>query len=585
MKYWYLKGGDVLGPLTAQEIVSDGDFTPESLVCPEPQSADETYWKTPDKYGADFASFLPTPAVPADLATQPKSAPEQYTKKEDTIPVRSAEDAAILEEASRIEEISPEETIHTSNPIIAAKEDNLLADIPAAGLLGPVAGNNAVQEATPAVGVMSIEDEAKSIFDGPSSENSAEAALPALDAKEIKKESELKKSIEQEPLVKETHIVFDEKPVSKQVIVESVAEKKAVKPAVKEVMPSSIINPAPAETFTAGSNVMRISGGEGEDVPVPEEHGKVKMAARVKGKEKSFFSAMEEDKPSVQAEDATEDFPFPGEDEPSVSDLINEDYSKNDKKLFEVKKPVLSPNHSASGKPTEGEPLIPPSSPDGRVFSSTMPTTNGKIISSSDGRLEQGKPRNDTIYLLILCMFVFISIALFMTFFVDNNKKPDTNEQTVEEIAANKPDIMQPVVQGIDEGIISPAAPKKQPEQPQPTISEQEAAAVKAPALTHQGGVVVEKDNESAKLQAQNIVQRYMLDGGRGTIADYFNKTYSGTYQTRWTSSPLYGDTYIVEYFASKVRSEPIIYLFRVDVKRDKVTGALNNVTLDLISK
>ena len=44
-------------------------------------------------------------------------------------------------------------------------------------------------------------------------------------------------------------------------------------------------------------------------------------------------------------------------------------------------------------------------------------------------------------------------------------------------------------------------------------------------------------------------------------------------------------NVYIVKYRLSKTRSEPVVYIFQVDVARNKLTGALNNITLDLVGK
>ncbi|MBP5617060.1 MAG: hypothetical protein J6X06_04655 [Elusimicrobiaceae bacterium] len=85
------------------------------------------------------------------------------------------------------------------------------------------------------------------------------------------------------------------------------------------------------------------------------------------------------------------------------------------------------------------------------------------------------------------------------------------------------------------------------------------------------------------------IVQNYPLSQGRGTLADYLAHVYQTQlaqgYQANWDAEQLHKNTYVVKYQLTKTRKEPIIYIFQVDVAADKLTGALNNVALDLVGK
>ena len=56
-------------------------------------------------------------------------------------------------------------------------------------------------------------------------------------------------------------------------------------------------------------------------------------------------------------------------------------------------------------------------------------------------------------------------------------------------------------------------------------------------------------------------------------------------YTATWGAEPLYKDTYIVKYRLTKTRKEPIIYVFQANVAANKLTGALNNISLDLVGK
>ena len=92
-----------------------------------------------------------------------------------------------------------------------------------------------------------------------------------------------------------------------------------------------------------------------------------------------------------------------------------------------------------------------------------------------------------------------------------------------------------------------------------------------------------------ARQQALNIVQNHTLPGGRGTLVNYLNTIYqtqlSQGYLGTWDAQPLHKSTYVVKYQLTKTRKEPIIYVFQADVAQGKLTGALNNISLDLVGK
>ncbi len=89
--------------------------------------------------------------------------------------------------------------------------------------------------------------------------------------------------------------------------------------------------------------------------------------------------------------------------------------------------------------------------------------------------------------------------------------------------------------------------------------------------------------------QALEIVQNYPLSGSRGTISRYLNRLYQTQlaqgYSGTWEAEPLHKNAYLVKYRLTKTRKEPIIYIFQADVDTGKLTGALNNISLDLVGK
>ena len=89
--------------------------------------------------------------------------------------------------------------------------------------------------------------------------------------------------------------------------------------------------------------------------------------------------------------------------------------------------------------------------------------------------------------------------------------------------------------------------------------------------------------------KALAVVKNYTLSGNRGTVENYFNRIYAAQlkqgYHAQWSAEPLHKNTYIVKYRLTKTRTEPIIYVFQADATTGKLTGALNNITLDLVGK
>lgn len=93
----------------------------------------------------------------------------------------------------------------------------------------------------------------------------------------------------------------------------------------------------------------------------------------------------------------------------------------------------------------------------------------------------------------------------------------------------------------------------------------------------------------SGESKALAAVQNYTLSGNRGTISSYFAKLYQERlqhgYTAVWSAELLHNNTYIVKYRIAKTRAEPVVYVFQADIKKNQLTGALNNAALDLVGK
>jgi hypothetical protein len=170
MKYWYLKNGDVLGPLSAEEIVKDESFAEDSLVCPEDKAEQAEFWKTSENYAQDFSPALEAKKaasqniqntaseeemeIPQEVflddiepnenaLKKPEQIKEITPKEEKPLPKEEVKKETPAEEKNPFEnnnpQISPniEDTLssHAAAPRLDAEGDTLLEDIPAKAIL------------------------------------------------------------------------------------------------------------------------------------------------------------------------------------------------------------------------------------------------------------------------------------------------------------------------------------------------------------------------------------------------------------------------------------------------------------------
>ena len=207
--------------------------------------------------------------------------------------------------------------------------------------------------------------------------------------------------------------------------------------------------------------------------------------------------------------------------------------------------------------PVLDEPLPAVTDDDGSVVNKPtfLEISNNKIISSSDGRVQKEK-KNDLMFILCFVALTVISIAVCLAFF---NKKEDKTIKT-------------PAFEQEVEAEQQPEALEQNEQVPDDSYGQEAQPDITAEATPSEAN------------QTISIVQNTMLKSKGKTIGEYFNNLYGGgDYQTSWSAKPFTDKIYIVEFFASQVRSEPYVYLFRVDTEKQKITGALNNITLDLI--
>ena len=675
MKYWYFKGADVAGPLSVAEIVKDENFSADTFVCPEPESADSEAWKPADQYMQDFGYFLDPanyPNPPAPEEPEVKEAPVQneaakVSPASEDAPLANAEaegaakpigeeqvlkpaeeeanNSADFEPAPVIEpakpeqivepeheelpsgepslaraegpmpteyniysdrvnpndlpaedDIPPEETIHARSPLNASMDNNLLDEIPASAVLSSEE-EAAIEEvlAEPSDKEKGEEDEIvfneaayfhaeensspKQVFEAEKPEDTAPVLVPAREEKaEERAESPFENG--KNP----GRQMLEEARMQASLIEPEEKEEEDIFPPEKQEEPEESL-----DTFTASTPVMRIEPEQEpalkrEEPPLPEEKAEP-HAEEAHGEGKELPSGKEppqEKKPAEKTEpkESTEDSssdedeikPIFDSSEPLISReeaILSVDDEKEYGDHHTTNHGILSGSHEADAA------LLSVQESVNSQFVKAAPTTTGNIISSSDGRVQNPKnKRNDLIYVMVMFMFVLIVVALMMMFTSEKNKESGEkqtrpSEQTVSTsaLAMDEP-VARSVIQGIDEGMPSPEA---QPER--------ETGKTQLPAAVKEAADDV-KTQDPARY-CESLVKNYRLSGGE-TIAQRFGRLYGDSYQTKWDCRPLYGDRYVGEFFASKVRSEPIRYMFSVDVKSGNING-MNNAAIELL--
>lgn len=500
-----------------------------------------------------------------------------------------------------VDETSPELTIHARSPLNAAMDDNLLDEIPASAVLSSEE-EAAIEEvlSEPSSEEKGAEEEIvfneasaflkeknsapKQVFE---EHKTAEPAAPVLATESEKAPAPAE--LQPDPVLKSG------KNPGRQILEEARSRQAAIvapEPEEEEIFPPENVEEREEslDTFTASSPVMRIE---------PEEEPRLKLKEASDPEENPSEPApaeTEASKPESPAEDKNSPEAKPAE-EPHTENKQKEDdedteelkpiftggevlrsreeeiLSVDDEKEYgepEINHGVLASGHEADAA------LLSVQESVNSQFVKAAPTTTGNIISSSDGRVQNPKnKRNDLIYVMVMFMFVLIVVALMMMFTSEKNKEAESAgkreahaSQTAPSaaLAMDEP-VARSVIQGIDEGLPSPEArPERETQKPQPQAEETAASEAQNPARF-----------------CENLIKNYPLADGE-TIERRFGKIYDGAYQTKWSCAVLHGDRYIGEFFASKVRSEPIRYMFSVDVKSGEING-LNNAAIELLIK
>lgn len=570
MKYCLFESGDVVGPLTAEEISLRSGFGPHTFVCPEEHSEDEAYWKEACAY-ADFGFEPEVPLTEASSADESlsneKSAPNPPLSVEsktdmppavlETFPEPSQKEepsslsaarpiSAILLEAA--EEKSLEETTAAAEKETFASPDQAVS-APApedTKTEEPVVDFQTVSGAKPSP----IEEYFNTIRSGdlgnilgiPDAKENSDMSLSRAMRSQFEKTEPPAGPVSEEEL-KDPFDAFSSVPdAPSQTFLESAEpaafpsqpakepENVSLEPSSEDVLPTGAtaaaqdagmtLEPLPPqkdEKTAAGTDVSVSSGPD--DASAKEE-------ARLPSVNQNFPSSGNFPAYSAPKEPKTPD---------AVTTILNGklDVKKEESDLVEPIKAV---------EPLEREQTAASSSAD----------SSAPVFTPKEQKHGKGKQLFFIFGVLILLAGVLLRLSASQL-----ASNPNVSPRPAEESAVPVP----------------PAAETARPEPVVPQVP-----AVQTPS----------EPTDPLELSKQ-VAQRHELGKGRGTVEEYLNKRYAAElaagYSSAWSSEPLHRNVYVVKYRLAKARKEPIVYIFQTDVSKKKLTGALNNITLDLVGK
>lgn len=95
----------------------------------------------------------------------------------------------------------------------------------------------------------------------------------------------------------------------------------------------------------------------------------------------------------------------------------------------------------------------------------------------------------------------------------------------------------------------------------------------------------ISKINENVK-KAIDVVKGYNLGEGKGTIERWLSNTVASSVKGKeeWNATYLSGNIFVVQYRFLRFKSEPIVYLFEVDVEKDEIVRGINNNAINLLA-
>lgn len=616
MKYWLFDGSDVVGPFTPQELAARPGFAPTSLVCPENNSDQEDSWKMASAF--EELSAEPAPAE-EELDT------DTFDKEMDTLlkersPLAGAQEPATeppssLKIPQKPAKPGPIEDYFNNmqggdlGNILGIPDPNENSDMNLARTLA-----KQLNKTTPPADKIVDQDPFDEFTEEPDEEPQAkpEPVAPAV-AKQIAPQEENKAEPASIPMSAEpdeemeltvhgakTQILSDSS-AGQDTPEEKPAEVAKSEPAQAESNPTEPgpehpeLTPEPTESESKAATTFTlpvVDQPESELPPMPQGPEPVLPAEQEAATADIAAPVMDESAPATdtplqnevetpkepvnppadqpeQAEPAPQEIKAasnpettvvlatPG-DEPvtqgaEVQELAQQDNEPVEDILVGALKVKATPEIQ---EPIKSVPVIPTVN---QVRPRLKPTPEIQQFLTDTQNERIAPNRNNKKAMAALAVLVaLLAIGILLMFNpmpADGQDKDAQNTPVSTELVPE-----EKTIPATDDEILPPAPPP----------------AVKPQAV-------------SASDKALSAVQNYTLSGGRGTVAAYLDHLYrdklSQGYTGAWSAEPLHKNAYIVKYRLTKTRMEPIVYVFQADVSKGTLTGALNNVALDLLGK
>ena len=616
MKYWLFDGSDVVGPFTPQELAARPGFAPTSLVCPENNSDQEDSWKMASAF--EELSAEPAPAE-EELDT------DTFDKEMDTLlkersPLAGAQEPATeppssLKIPQKPAKPGPIEDYFNNmqggdlGNILGIPDPNENSDMNLARTLA-----KQLNKTTPPADKIVDQDPFDEFTEEPEEEPQAkpEPAAPVAE-KQIAPQEEKKPEPASIPMSAEpeeemeltvhgakTQILSDSS-AGQDIPEEKPAEVAKSEPAQAESNPTEPgpehpeLTPEPTESESKAATTFTlpvVDQPESELPPMPQGPEPVLPAEQEAATADIAAPVMDESAPATdtplqnevetpkepvnpptdqpeQAEPAPQEIKAasdpettvvlatPG-DEPAtqgaeVQELAQQDNEPVEDILVGALKVKATPEIQ---EPIKSVPVIPTVN---QVRPRLKPTPEIQQFLTDTQNERIAPNRNNKKAMAALAVLVaLLAIGILLMFNpmpADGQDKDAQNTPVSTELVPE-----EKTIPATDDEILPPAPPP----------------AVKPQAV-------------SASDKALSAVQNYTLSGGRGTVAAYLDHLYrdklSQGYTGAWSAEPLHKNAYIVKYRLTKTRMEPIVYVFQADVSKGTLTGALNNVALDLLGK
>ena len=549
MKFWLFDGNDVTGPFSPQELAARADFSATSLICAENASEDSAGWQMAQMFEAfrfNAATGKVEGVFPVDtntLYTTGKLPPVTDTPAPAAEPVSaSAQDTWVP--PAKAPEPAPAELPKTKT---AGKKKKTNAQEKAA----------AAMKAARSIAVVRLSKH-KQLTEPPApvalARENVELVLPG---KQDTPDGAKSKPQTPAPAEKETQTPAPQAEVL----------STCTLPIVNEVLDKSDLPPLPEKSFqtvalpdTPAFDLKEFQPHEAQETPVPEVSPET-------------TDSQEQNQPASQPQPApqaeVEELVPAKETQDSSAAAPAQDAGQEDSVQEEAAKLLETFSHHSlpKAKPSEYPmPKRPRQRTVSQIEKEFAPPPEQEEFLLEQQLLATPTRKKARVMLGMLLLIVFLlSGGAFWASRSAARAKAAKAEPSIAAAMATAPELLQ--------------EKKTKPQQPLATPPAQAPAAKPA--------AVPKPDTAADKALA--LVQNFHLSNNRGTVASYFDRLYQPNmeqgYTASWSVEPLHKNTYIVKYRLTKTRMEPIVYVFQADVKKGKLTGALNNIALDLVGR